>query len=759
MAGRPRWHHVMSNRAQRRAEEAASRRRARVKVGHVSEIGQKVLELGRKEAEYAESQKDLGRLVEELVASELDMEDKLDHAVDLFAEAVQAAQSKQEEPVAALRALVEDHFAGGSAAEITEEGSRQLTSEMEAYFGRFRESFVACQWAGCTAENVDIVVADEVVARAMLRADVALGISCCDRIAVECSRAMKEGLDVVEIAHDVYRRTLGADRAREIRARLLEAGWNGATEQTLEDTVCANVLREGELRARTAIEFGILSESYKTPEAEAGFVRRWEPIYRDTVLRHKINLAVRSAVSWAMAADARLELSILQVARLVKDEFLGFDQSRWAKFRKQLVWAGYKGCTEQTVDDVLVIELLMENRWRVVARYGADEWLRRASESLKEAERLGTTDLMSVVGWLSRTTGQESGEEPSGDHARVQAALDKMGVSGRVLDVPKERVTLTAQTVDHALMRIGRDLWQATYAKGMSDEKARGVIEADPRLQAETGRFAAKWAVHAFQRMTTSHTYAAYCMSMDPSPEVLSPVEEAWRAWSVMVPNGMLAWATEDGTCFEFRRILVAVYDSRAWMGFYDYSGPGGSERFTVTDDAPTLAELLSRNEDGHVSADLGAVRYRFDANGGQCARAIRLGRCLVAGLLLSLQNAESIKVRDVEERKGKPGKSHREDGEPAHRMVIVGHALKIDCRPAVSSYIATGKGSKGSKGGKPGLPAVQWMVRGHYRQQVCGVGRLGRRKTWIKPFWKGKADAPILTHARRIDSGEEPLP
>jgi hypothetical protein len=39
---------------------------------------------------------------------------------------------------------------------------------------------------------------------------------------------------------------------------------------------------------------------------------------------------------------------------------------------------------------------------------------------------------------------------------------------------------------------------------------------------------------------------------------------------------------------------------------------------------------------------------------------------------------------------------------------------------------------------------------------QVVGVGRLGRKKIWIKPFWKGKADAPILTHARRIE-GQEP--
>jgi len=49
----------------------------------------------------------------------------------------------------------------------------------------------------------------------------------------------------------------------------------------------------------------------------------------------------------------------------------------------------------------------------------------------------------------------------------------------------------------------------------------------------------------------------------------------------------------------------------------------------------------------------------------------------------------------------------------------------------------------------KPGV--IGWkvrnkfMVRGHWRQQPCGPSRVERRRTWIKPHWKGPTDGPTL--------------
>ena len=89
-----------------------------------------------------------------------------------------------------------------------------------------------------------------------------------------------------------------------------------------------------------------------------------------------------------------------------------------------------------------------------------------------------------------------------------------------------------------------------------------------------------------------------------------------------------------------------------------------------------------------------------------------------------------------------------RDEEEPAHRLVIVGQPIKIDCREAVETFIRSGRGSGGKKSG---LPQVQWIVRGHWRQQAYGVGRLGRKRIWIMPHWAGKADAPILSRPKLV--------
>ena len=37
----------------------------------------------------------------------------------------------------------------------------------------------------------------------------------------------------------------------------------------------------------------------------------------------------------------------------------------------------------------------------------------------------------------------------------------------------------------------------------------------------------------------------------------------------------------------------------------------------------------------------------------------------------------------------------------------------------------------------------VRWLVRGHWREQAHGQGRVQRRRTWIAPHWKGPTTAP----------------
>jgi hypothetical protein len=46
---------------------------------------------------------------------------------------------------------------------------------------------------------------------------------------------------------------------------------------------------------------------------------------------------------------------------------------------------------------------------------------------------------------------------------------------------------------------------------------------------------------------------------------------------------------------------------------------------------------------------------------------------------------------------------------------------------------------------------AVRWLVRGHWRMQVCGKEQAARRRTWIAPYWKGPERAAALVRPHVI--------
>jgi len=277
-------------------------------------------------------------------------------------------------------------------------------------------------------------------------------------------------------------------------------------------------------------------------------------------------------------------------------------------------------------------------------------------------------------------------------------------------------------------MRVGRGVWETSYALGWSDEQVRDELAhfgTEFVWPDHLILFTAKWAVHAFQRLMTSHTFAAALMCSDYQKDVLDDIEGQWDAFLVVVPNGMLI-----ADQFEFSRILVATYSFGARLTLLTTGGPALRlrEARTVAEEAPTIADLLVSE-----AAD------QIDESPTQ--RCLVLAKSLVAGLLLNLQHEPNFKVKKVEARP----KSKAREAEPEHRIVTVGQPIEVDCRPAVKEYVEHGK-----TGRKHGPPTVQVMVIGHFKRQVCGVGRTERKKIWIKPYWRGPEAALIQTRPKK---------
>lgn len=69
-------------------------------------------------------------------------------------------------------------------------------------------------------------------------------------------------------------------------------------------------------------------------------------------------------------------------------------------------------------------------------------------------------------------------------------------------------------------------------------------------------------------------------------------------------------------------------------------------------------------------------------------------------------------------------------------RTWTIGRAVKIDkeVREAATEVAAGGTKREGTK--------VRFIVRGHFRNQACGVGRLDRKRIYIKPHWHGPVGA-----------------
>lgn len=65
----------------------------------------------------------------------------------------------------------------------------------------------------------------------------------------------------------------------------------------------------------------------------------------------------------------------------------------------------------------------------------------------------------------------------------------------------------------------------------------------------------------------------------------------------------------------------------------------------------------------------------------------------------------------------------------PEYRVIHIGRAVSM----LPPETLATVRGPI----------TVRTLVTGHYRNQVCGIGRQDRKRIWIQPFWRGSSEDP----------------
>jgi hypothetical protein len=107
----------------------------------------------------------------------------------------------------------------------------------------------------------------------------------------------------------------------------------------------------------------------------------------------------------------------------------------------------------------------------------------------------------------------------------------------------------------------------------------------------------------------------------------------------------------------------------------------------------------------------------------------------LAIGVCLLAQSEGALRRKSTKKKERGPSRMGRG---PATTEYVLGQKVSVgfNCVDAVKQYV---------RGDAQSLPAIQWLVRGHWRNQPIGSGRSERKRIWIMPHWKGPQEAPKL--------------
>ncbi len=252
--------------------------------------------------------------------------------------------------------------------------------------------------------------------------------------------------------------------------------------------------------------------------------------------------------------------------------------------------------------------------------------------------------------------------------------------------------------------------------------------------------FSVSWFRSGFAKLEIGHKLAA-SLAMTDAPDDIE-IKAPWAAWSLVVPPGLLHEThVDDGS--EAGRDAIA----RVWCL--------GSEPLFFVNHRGQAIGPLSRDMFAEDAADSESYAY------GK-AIAVALD-CLVRGACLALSNPEDFRRQSTRE-KSSTHKNGREGVAPDFGVTrfMLSAPVTIDMRQHLLDTIDMRQHLldtiHGKKGGG-GAPTVQFLVRGHWRNQSHGPRHSLRKTIWVSPFWKGDEEARVLLRNYRVKQHEDKQP
>lgn len=268
-------------------------------------------------------------------------------------------------------------------------------------------------------------------------------------------------------------------------------------------------------------------------------------------------------------------------------------------------------------------------------------------------------------------------------------------------------------------------------AAGISRENEQNIVDmaGDETtmllIQAE-----ALWAKYSFPFIRINDPiYAASLCATSMPPELASFMVPPWPAYRIALPYGIgladgrrLTIHCGNGVREEVARVMVVNATDRKWVIIAQ------SETLVAHlagFDSEQLCEPLG--EELNVITDPGMFLDDDDR------KTMRLVSRIVLSICLDFDRAKA-KMSPKRIRNSTASSGRMPD--PILRRYTLGRAVTVDARGYVSEYLSGSRGERGPVN-------VRSWVRGHWKQQPCGVGHKERKFIQIEPYPRGPENAP----------------
>lgn len=237
-----------------------------------------------------------------------------------------------------------------------------------------------------------------------------------------------------------------------------------------------------------------------------------------------------------------------------------------------------------------------------------------------------------------------------------------------------------------------------------------------------------RWADGGLATITTRHDYASALMLTERKSTDLDDIIVPWKTFRTMIPDGLVKYHSshivgDEKEC-SINRLIVGELGPENYQILGIITDPSGYNSLLPIVKGPSIDSILY---------------YQHEET------AFNMCINLVHGLLRTMQHTRNWKETEKKNKFGVIRQSMRRPP-PTHRNVVCGKPMNVNLTPVVKSII------RGELKRGPKIPSMfQCQVRGHFKRQVIGIGRTGRKVVWIEPYWRGHEDAPIMVRDYRI--------